>query len=194
LLQRNSQPPNTTQSGRSIAQSRPLTRREFYQLAERCRAYALELAHYDQVKVDLKQCHTFNRWLAQVKLYDLLKAPLATLKPARPIARWQLLIIGLVVGLILFVAVSERNSRTWAMSFLYSYSFLLILFYFVPERFYGTTTELLEGKLLRVVDTLDALLAENKLDFTEAAYFQTKENLEAARRELRQQIDLAHRR
>lgn len=194
LLQRNSQPPNTVQSGRSTAQSRPLTRREFYQLAERCHAYALELAHYDQVKVDLKQCQEFNRWLAEVKLYDLLAAPLQTLKPARPIARWQLLVIGLVLGLILFVTISERNSRTWATSFLYSYSLLLIVFYFVPERFYGTTTELLEGKLLRVVDTLDALLAENKLDFTEAAFFQTKENLEAARRELRQQIDLVHRR
>ncbi len=182
------------QSGRSSAQPRPLTRREFYQLAERCRAYALELARYDQSKVDLKQCHAFNRWLAEIKLYDLLAAPLQTLKPARPIARWQLLIIGLVLGLILFVAVNERNSRTWAMSFLYSYSFFLIIFYFVPERFYGTTTELIEGKLLRVVDTLDALLSANTLDFTEAAFFQTKENLEAARRELRQQIDLAHRR
>ncbi|MCX6045584.1 MAG: hypothetical protein NT075_10765 [Chloroflexi bacterium] len=182
------------QSGRSAAQARPLTRREFYQLAERCHAYALELAHYDQGKVNLKQCHEFNRWLAQIKLYDLLTAPLQTLKPARPIARWQLLVIGLVLGLILFVVVSERNTRAWAMSFLYSYSFLLIIFYFVPERFYGTTTELIEGKLLRVVDTLDALLSENKLDFTEAAFFQTKENLEAARRELRQQIDLAHRR
>ncbi len=194
LLQRNSQPPNIVQSGLPSASARSLTRREFYQLAERCRVYALELAHYDQARVDLKQCHEFNRWLAQIKLYDLLKAPLHTLKPARPIARWQLLVISLVLGLIVFVTLSERTTRTWATSFLYSYSFLLILFYFVPERFYGTTTEMIEGKLLRVVDILDKLLAENKLDFTEAAFFQVKENLEAARRELRQQIDLAHRR
>jgi hypothetical protein len=193
LPQRNSQPPNTLQPGLSTLHSRPLTRREFYQLAERCHAYALELAHYDQARVNLKQCHEFNRWLAEIKLYDLLKAPLRVLKPARPIARWQFLIIGLVLGLIIFVALSERTTRAWTTVFLYSYSFLLILFYFLPERFYGTTTELLEGKLLRVVDILDGLLAENKLDFTEAAFFQTKGNLEAARRELRQQIDLAHR-
>jgi hypothetical protein len=72
--------------------------------------------------------------------------------------------------------------------------FGLIILYFIPERVYGTTIELLEGKLLRVVDALDRLLTSGQVEFSEAAFFQVRENLEAARRELRQQIDLAHRR
>ncbi len=170
-----------------------LTRREFYKLAEHCRAYALELAHYEQTHVDLKQCHEFNRWLAQIKLYDLLDPPLATLKPARPIARWQLLVLGIVLGMLIMAALSEGGTRIGSTAFLYAYSAGLIIFYFVPERFYGTTIELLEGKVLRVVDALEGLLMNNQLDFTDAAFFQAKENLEIARRELRQQIDLVHR-
>lgn len=182
-----------TLSPQSPLQSTPLTRREFYQLAERCRAYALELAHFDQARVNLQQCHEFNRWLVELKRYDLLAAPLRALKPARPVARWQLFTIGLVLGLILFALISSRFARTENAIFFYSYVGGLVVLYLLPERLYGTTIELLEGKLLRIVDTLDGLLAENKLGFTEAAFFQVKENLEAARRELRQQIDLAHR-
>ncbi len=70
----------------------------------------------------------------------------------------------------------------------------MLIFYFVPERFYGTTVEMIEAKVLRVVDALDRLLQSAELGLTEAAYFRVKENLEAARRELRQQIDIAHRR
>ncbi|MFN8487104.1 MAG: hypothetical protein U0350_05885 [Caldilineaceae bacterium] len=170
-----------------------LTRREFYKLAEYCRVYALELAHYDQTHVNLKQCHEFNRWLAQVKLYDRLNPPLATLKPARPVARWQLLVLGIVLGMLLLAALSKGDTRSGSTAFLYTYSAGLVIFYFVPERFYGTTIELLEGKVLRVVDALEGLLTDNQLDFTDAAFFQAKENLEVARRELRQQIDLVHR-
>lgn len=193
LPQRNSPPPYVIQSRRFAPRVRPLTRREFYKLAEHCRTYALELAHYDQTRVNLKQCHEFNHWLTEVKAYDLLEPPLHTLMPARPIARWQVLIISIVLGLLIFATLSDRSTRTWSTAFLYSYSLLLVLFYFIPERFYGTTIELLEGKLLRVVDALDALLVDNKLEFTDAAFFQTKENLALARQELRQQIDLAHR-
>jgi hypothetical protein len=45
-----------------------------------------------------------------------------------------------------------------------------------------------------VVDVLDELLHTKELGLTEAAFFRVKENLEEARRELREQIDLAHRR
>lgn len=182
-----------TLSPQSTLRSTPLTRREFYQLAERCRAYALELAHFDQARVNLQQCHEFNRWLVELKRYDLLALPLRALKPARPVARWQLFVIGLVLGLILLALFSSRFARTGNAVFFYSYVGGLVVLYLLPERLYGTTIELLEGKLLRIVDTLDGLLAENKLGFTEAAFFQVKENLESARRELRQQIDLAHR-
>lgn len=172
----------------------PLTRRDFYRLTERCRAYALELAHHDQTRVHLQQCHQFNGWLRELKRYDLLEPGLRTLRPARPIARWQLLILLGMVGLVVWLALQARAYRLLSSGFVTSYLFFLFFFYFVPERFYGTTIELVEGKVLRVVETLETLLQKGDLGFTEAAYFQAKENLEAARTELRQQIDLAHRR
>lgn len=171
----------------------PLTRREFYQLAEHCRAYALELARYDQMRVDLQQCHKFNAWLPQLKSYDLLAPALRTLRPARPIARWQVMVVVAVLGFILLLALAPRAGRPFNSGISFSYLLTLLILYFVPERLYGTTIELLEGKVLRVVDALDALLNNGGLGFSEAAFFQAKANLEVARRELRQQIDLAHR-
>jgi hypothetical protein len=85
---------------------------------------------------------------------------------------------------------SRVSPAVWSSSTVFG----LIILYFIPERVYGTTIELLEGKLLRVVDALDRLLTSGQVEFSEAAFFQVRENLEAARRELRQQIDLAHRR
>jgi hypothetical protein len=87
-----------------------------------------------------------------------------------------------------------RVDRNISSASIYGYFLLLVVFYFVPERLYGTTIELLEAKVLRVVDALDQLLHTTELGLTEAAYFRVKENLETARRELREQIDLAHRR
>jgi hypothetical protein len=186
-----SAPQQVATTGDPTSPLTPLTRRELYRLAEHCRAYASELAHYDQVRVNLQQCHKFNQWLPELKSYDLLAPALRTLQPARPIARWQVIALAAVVGFILFGLLAARGVRL-AFGF-YSYLFGLFLLFFVPERLYGTTVELLEGKVLRVVDALEQALLHGNLDFTEAAFFQTKENLEAARRELRQQIDLAHR-
>lgn len=169
----------------------PLTRPEFYRLTERCREYAFELARYEQASVDLAQCHHFNAWLPELKSYDLLEPALRSMKPARPIARWQMMVLAGVVGFFILLYLSASSIRTAGFS--YTLFFSLLLLYFVPERVYGTTIELLEGKLLRIVDTLDQLLVNGDLGFSEAAFFQAKENLEAARRELRQQIDLAHR-
>lgn len=172
----------------------PLTRKELYDLAVRCRGYAQELARHEQARVNLKHCHEFNAWLAKVKSYDLLARPLATLQAARPIARWQILVLAGVLGLFLMLMLPGRVDRGVSAGITYGYFFCIVLFYFVPERIYGTTIELLEAKVLRVVDVLDELLHSNELGLTEAAYFRVKENLEAARRDLREQIDLAHRR
>lgn len=172
----------------------PLTRKELYDLAARCRSYAQELARHDQTRVNLQHCHEFNQWLAKVKSYDLLARPLASLQAARPIARWQIMVLAGVVGLILIFALPGRVDRTLSSIITSGYFVSLIILYFVPERLYGTTIELLEAKVLRVVDALDQLLHTQELGLTEAAFFRVKENLEAARRELRQQIDLAHRR
>ena len=171
----------------------PLTRKEFYNLAKECREYAFELAQYDQTRVNLKQCHKFNEWFLLVKQYDLLYPALHSLKMARPFARWQLMTLGFVIGLILLFSMSPKLEQLVRTSAFYGYLFFLIFLYFIPERIYGTTIELVEGKVLRVVEEMERLLISGELDFTEAAYFQVKENLAAARTELRQQIDLVYR-
>jgi len=171
----------------------PLTRKEFYELAEFCQQYAHELARHDQHRVNLKHCHQFNQWLSQVKSYDLLAPSLRNLKPARPIARWQVMVLGVVIGLILLFMLPARADQFMRSFITYAYFFGLIILFFVPERIYGTTVELIEAKVLRVVEEMEKLLLADKLDFSEAAYFQAKENLQAAREELRQQIDLSSR-
>ena len=172
----------------------PLTRKELYDLAAHCRTYAQELARHEQTRVYLKHCHEFNAWLAKVKSYDLLAGPLETLQPARPVARWQVMVLAGVIAFTLMLVLPGRVDRALATAITYSFFLALIIFFFVPERLYGTTIELLEAKVLRVVDTLEGLLQNAELGLTEAAYFRIKENLAAARHELRQQIDLAHRR
>lgn len=172
----------------------PLTRKDFYELAQRCHAYALDLARHDQSRVSLKHCHEFNSWLTILRRYDTLAPRLRGLTPARPIARWQVMILAVVLWLILVVALPVGGVRMAQPVMQFGFLLGLIVLYFAPERLYGTTVELIEGKVLRVVDALDALLLDGKMEFTEAAFFQVKETLQDARRELRQQIDLAHRR
>ena len=181
----------TAQGGAPVPSLVPLDRREFFRLTERCREYAYELARYDQSRVDLAQCHRFNSWLPELKGFDLLEPALRSLKPARPVARWQVMVLAAVIGLLIILVLSSRAIRTTGS--LYILFFGLFILYFVPERLYGTTIELLEGKVLRVVEALDDLLLHGNLGFSEAAFFQARENLAIARRELRQQIDLAHR-
>jgi hypothetical protein len=170
-----------------------LTRKEFYELAQISHERALELARYDQSRVNLEQCRQFNQWLPQIKSYDQLAPSLRTLKPARPITRWHVMAGGALVWFFLMVAVSNRLAQAGGPAFSYGLGIVLLVLYFVPERFYGTTVELLEGKMLRIVDALENLLLSGEMGFTEAAFFQARENLRAARKELRQQIDLAHR-
>ncbi|RIK33796.1 MAG: hypothetical protein DCC57_24795 [Chloroflexi bacterium] len=172
----------------------PLTRKAFFDLAQECRDYAAELARHEQSRVSLKHCHDFNAWLGRVKCYERLGPALATLTPARPVSRLQVMVLAGVLGLILLMALPGRVERGLGSVFSYGYLFSLLMLYFVPERLYGTTIELLEAKVLRVVDVLDQIHHAEELGFTEAAYFRVKENLETARRELREQIDLAHRR
>ncbi|MFN2202822.1 MAG: hypothetical protein ACK2UO_16610 [Caldilineaceae bacterium] len=177
------------------APTRRLTRKEFYDLAAYCHVYAEQLAEYDQTRVNLARCNEFNQWLPTVKSYDLLQPRLETLKPARPIARWQVLTLVAVAGLLLFLIFGRRLNQSSGPIILYGFMFSMLIFaFFVPERLYGTTIELLEAKVLRVVEALEQILRNEELGYSEAAYFQVKDNLEAARQELRQQIDLAHRR
>lgn len=170
-----------------------LDRRTFYELAAECRAYAAELANYDQHRVNLKQCHRFNAWLAYLKRYDRLNPQLATLSDARPIARWQVVTLMVILWLFIALALPGRISPQLATVMMGSWLLGIVAAFFIPESVYGTTIELLEGKVLRVVDVLLEILESGTMEFTEAAFFKARENLLAARHELRQQIDLAHR-
>jgi hypothetical protein len=171
----------------------PLTRKEFYDLTLYCRTYAADLARHDQHRVNLKECNRFNSWLAEVKRYDKLGPLLKDLAPARPIARWQIMVLLGVVWLILWIALPGRLDRGLIAAILIGGMGTIVVTMFFPESLYGTTMELLDAKVLRVVDALLALLNSGKMDFSEAAYFRAKENLTVAREELRLQIDLAHR-
>ncbi|MBK8050282.1 MAG: hypothetical protein IPK16_26165 [Anaerolineales bacterium] len=171
----------------------PLTRKEFYDLTVYCRTYALELARFDQHRVNLKECNRFNDWLVKVKRYDRLAGSLADMKPARPIARWQIIVILFMVWLILLLATAGQFDRNLVIAMSMGMAGTVILILFLPESLYGTTIELLDGKVLRVVNLLTELLNSGELGFTDAAYFKARENLQMAHDELRQQIDLAHR-
>ena len=171
----------------------PLTRKALYDLAADTRRMATDLARYDQHRVDLDQCRLFNAWLPKVKRYDRLAERLADLAPARPISRLQVLVVGAAAGLALLIFIPLQVGRVSGRTIVYAYALSLILFFFIPERFYGTTVELLEGKLLRIVETMEDLLLHGELGFSEAAFFRVKANLIEAKRELRQQLDLAHR-
>jgi hypothetical protein len=168
---------------------RVLDRKAFYLLALECRAYAAELAHRDPHRVNLAQCYRFNSWLAQLRGYDRLGALLVDLRPARPVARWQLMVL-LAVGWLVLAGQFDAQGGSWLFASAVLASAAL---FWIPEAFYGTTVELLEGKLLYVVDSLLALLDSGQMEFTEAAFFQARQNLLDAHTELRQQIDLAHR-
>lgn len=171
----------------------PLDRKAFYDLAAECRLYAAELANFDQHRVNLKQCYRFNGWLAHVRRYDKLAPYLATMPAARPVARWQILTLMAAVWVILALALPGRVSQQWTTLLVGSWLLTIVAVFFIPEAFYGTTIELLEAKVLRVVDALLEILNSGAMEFTEAAHFKVRDDLIAAREELRQQIDLAHR-
>ncbi len=171
----------------------PFTRKHFFALSEECRAYATALARRDPHHVELAECRRMNTWLRALMRYESLGPRIAFLKPARPVARWQVATLTFTIWLILYVYASTRGHATLATLVLNSSLLLILTFFMLPERVFGTTIEGLEGKLLSVVEALEEMLAAVDMGFSQAAYFQVRDNLAAARAELRQQIDLAHR-
>ncbi len=101
--------------------------------------------------------------------------------------------IGLIIDLLALLTLPSAIGQPWSTILIYGFLFALLLLFFLPQRLYGTTIELLEGKVLRIVELLEIALQSGDIEFTEAAYFQVKDHLSAAKDELRQQIDLAHR-
>lgn len=172
---------------------RALTRKEFYDLTFVCRELAADLARLDPRRVNLQQCYRFNNWLAELRGYLPLRAGLAGMKGARPITRWQVGSLVLALWLVVWLAMLGRGDRMVHLLLLNGMVLLFVLMWMVPERVFGSTVEEIEGKVLRVVELLEELLVHGNLGMTEAAFFRAKQNLDQARLELREQLDLAHR-
>ena len=171
-----------------------LTRKEFYELADQCRERALELALYDQNRVNRQQCRRFNMWLARLKTYDQLAPSMQDIRAARPITRYDLMAAAVVLWVVSMFLLRDQLGMGGNRILAFGAWGLVILLYFLPESLYATTVELLEAKVLRIVEALEELLISQEMEVTEAVFFKIKENLNTARRELRQQIHLAHRR
>ena len=164
--------PMRAPSPRPLAPRAPrLDRKEFFDLTVYCRQYALELAHYDQHRVNLKECNHFNDWLRSLRRYEELAPALAGLRPARPIARWQIMVLLFVVWLILALALQGRVGNQLYLAITGGVLLTVLAIFFLPESLYGTTIELLDGKVLYVVDTLLAMLNSGQLGFSQAAFF-----------------------
>lgn len=171
----------------------PLSRKAFFDLSVELRQWASDLARLDPRHIHLKECHRFNARLAELRAYQPLRARLAAMKPARPVARWQVVTLMMVVWALVILLLMGRVDRLLLVILLNGAVLTLLASYMLPAAVFGTTVEELEGKLLRVVTALEEMLAQNEPGFTEGAFFTTRSNLEAARRELREQLDLAHR-
>lgn len=169
------------------------TRKEFYDLSSACHTYALELAHFDQDRVNLKEVYRFNDWLAGLKRYDALGPKLAAVTGGRPVSRWQIIILLGVAWALLALILPGRVDRMLILGLLSGITCTVIALFMLPESLYGATVEVLEGKVLHVVDILLEMLEQGEMNFSEAAFYQARDHLLAARAELRQQIDLAHR-
>ncbi len=169
-----------------------LTRNEFYKLSQACRDYARRLAVHDQQKVDRQLCLECNQFLAQAQAYDLLRDGLKAIRPARPLTRGLVMTAFFIVSFLLALLILPGLSRD-AMTF-YSIAWPLVALgiFMVPPSFYGTSVEQIEGKILHMVEALQAILNKNQLDVTEAVFFTIKEMLDEAHNELYQQIYLAH--
>ncbi len=171
-----------------------LTRNEFYKLSRECREYALRLAKFDQRQVDRQVCNEFNQFLARVRTYDRLQPVAAKIVPARPLTRAMVMITYAVLNLVLMLVLSPLLGRLGMSVALSIFGFGLLIIFFVPPGWYGTSVEQIEGKVLRIVQALQGILEPNALELTEAVYFQVKEMLDEAAAELRQQVFLANER
>ncbi|MCS6844990.1 MAG: hypothetical protein NZ528_11830 [Caldilineales bacterium] len=165
----------------------PLTRPEFYKLARRCRDFSAKLATRDHDVVDPEMCAEFNAFLAQVRRYDRLAGPLASLRPARPVTRRAVVGVALVLWLLTLVFGGlVMSSTAWLVALSWS-STAILLVLLIPQSTYGTTVEQIEGRVLAVVEALQEILAGGEMGFTEAAFFQVRDLLQETAADLRLQ-------
>jgi hypothetical protein len=169
-----------------------LTRSEFYKLSQACRDYARRLALHDQQKVDRQLCLECNQFLAKLQAYDALQGPLRAIRPARLLTRGLVMTIFFVASFLVALLILPALSRGAVTFYSIAWPLLALGILLVPPSLYGTSVEQIEGKVLRVVEALQAILEKNELGVTEAVFFSIKEMLEEAHNELYQQVSLAH--
>ena len=167
-----------------------LNRKEFYQLAHDCRDYAMRLATHDQNSVDRLVCHEFNRFRERVATFDKLQQTAASLGKARPVTRLLVITITLGAWLICVLIATQFLTFLSAGLLLGLTTVLIFTVMMIPPRVYGTSVEAIEGRVLVVVEKLQAILNTDELGFTEAAFFQVRDVLREANAELRQQVYL----
>lgn len=176
----------------SVAQAtspQALTRNEFYKLAHECHDLAQRLATHDQDTVNRAMCGEYNLFLHRVRNYDRLQAPLAQLRPARPISR-SMVLIWLIAGWMIFSLLGRQLPPVWYIVILSAAPFLILSLFFVPQSLYGTTIEQIEGRVLVVVQALQQILTSGEMNFTEAVYFVLRDVLQETADDLRQQVYL----
>ncbi|MEZ4766907.1 MAG: hypothetical protein R2844_00570 [Caldilineales bacterium] len=176
-----------TAKGRFVAD---LTRKEFYQLAHDCRDYAMRLATRDQNSVDRLACHEFNRFRERVAGYEQLGATAASLEKARPVTRLLVITATLGIWLICVLIATQFLAFLTAGLLLGLTTMLIFSVMMIPPRVYGTSVEAIEGRVLVVVEKLQAMLTADDLGFSEAAFLQVRDVLREANAELRQQVYL----
>lgn len=174
-----------------MEQPQQLTRSELYKLSHQCLEYARRLATHDQGEVNRELCREYNRFLDHVRSYDLLRQPLARLRPARGITRWMVLAAVLLVWLLLSMVGSWVFEQLPLMLLLGISTMLIFMVYLVPPAAYGTSVEQIEGGVLAVVTELQKILASEQLGLSEAAFFVVRDVLQEASDELRQQVYLS---
>lgn len=165
-----------------------LTRKEFYDLAHECRAYAMRLATHDQESVNRGLCKEWNAFLPRMRAYDQLRPHLARLQPARGITRAMVVGGTLMVYLFLATIVVRLIPQAVSPLLLAASSLVVLGAAMIPPAAYGTSVEAIEGRVLVVVDALEKLLDQEQ--FTEAAYYAVRDVLREAAAELRQQVFL----
>jgi hypothetical protein len=174
-----------------MEQPQQLTRNELYKLSHQCLEYARRLATHDQSEVSRELCREYNRFLDHVRSYDLLRQPLARLKPARGITRWMVLAAALLAWLLLSLVGSSVFAQLPLMLLLGISTMLIFMVYLVPPAAYGTSVEQIEGGVLAVVTELQKILTSEQLGLSEAAFFVVRDVLQEASDELRQQVYLS---
>lgn len=150
----------------------------------------MRLANHDQDLVSRELCREFNLFLDRVRGYDRLQEPLTGLRRARGLTRGMMLGAALFLWLLISMVIGRYVGQGQLLMLLTGAFMLILMLLLIPASVYGTSVEAIEGRLLVVVQSLQAMLEDGEMGFSEAAYFVVRDVLREAGDELRQQVYL----